>query len=53
MEIEPEKEIVLILAKYDVVEPIISVINKKLMMDEPGNGIIFVQNVEKTVGLME
>ena len=53
MEIEPEKEIVLVLAKNDMVHAITSAINEKLKMDEPGNGIIFIQDVEKTVGLIE
>jgi len=51
MEIEPEKEIVLILSEKDKTEGIVNSIKNKLKIDEPGNGIIFVQNVNQTVGL--
>ncbi|MCJ7842157.1 P-II family nitrogen regulator [Lederbergia sp. NSJ-179] len=51
MEIEPEKEVVMILSEKDSTEPIVSAIKKKLKIDEPGNGIIFIQDVNKTYGL--
>ena len=51
MEIEPEKEIVLILSKNDQTDAIVSSINTNLKMDEPGNGIVFVQEANKTYGL--
>ncbi|MDD4503958.1 MAG: P-II family nitrogen regulator [Clostridiaceae bacterium] len=51
MPIEPEKEIVMILSKNDLADSIISSIRQKLRIDEPGNGIIFVQDVNKTYGL--
>lgn len=51
MEIEPEKEIVLILAETSTTEQIVSSIWSNLKMDEPGNGIIFVQDVIKTYGI--
>lgn len=53
MEIEPEKEIVIILSKIDITETIISKIREKLEIDKPGNGIIFVQNIDKTYGVYE
>ena len=53
MEIEPEKEIVLILSKIDKTDDIVSSINAELKIEEPGNGIIFVQNINKTYGLYE
>lgn len=51
MEIEPEKEIVLILSERHLTEAITSSINNQLKMNEPGNGIIFIQDVNKTYGL--
>jgi nitrogen regulatory protein PII len=51
MEIEPEKEIVLILSEKNLTEVITASINEKLEMSKPGNGIIFVQDVNKTYGL--
>ena len=51
MEIEPEKEIVLILAQKDIVEPIAASIREKMKLDEPGNGILFLLDVNKTYGI--
>lgn len=51
MEIEPEKEIVLIISENSLTEKIASSINDHLKMNEPGNGIIFIQDVNKTYGL--
>ncbi|MEH7378864.1 P-II family nitrogen regulator [Bacillus sp. JJ1533] len=51
MEIEPEKEIVLILSEKDSTEAIVESIRDKIRIDEPGNGIIFIQDVKKTYGV--
>lgn len=51
MEVEPEKEIVLILSKKDATKEIVLSIREELKIDEPGNGIIFIQEVNKTYGL--
>lgn len=51
MPIEPEKEIVLILAESTTVEAIVTAIRKELHIHEPGNGIIFVLDVTQTYGL--
>lgn len=51
MDIEPEKEIVLILSEKEKTEAIVSSIREQLKIDEPGNGIIFIQDVNKTYGL--
>jgi len=51
MEIEPEKEIVLILCKSDMTNNIVDAIRRELEIDKPGNGIIFVQPVDETYGL--
>lgn len=53
MDIEPEKEIVMILSEKESTEAIVSSIRKKLKIDEPGNGIIFIQDVNHTYGLYE
>lgn len=53
MDIEPEKEIVLILAKRDATEGIVTSIREQLETDKPGNGIIFIQDVSKTYGIHE
>lgn len=53
IEIEPEKEMVMILSKKDITEKIVSSIQEKLEIDKPGNGIIFVQDVSKTHGIYE
>jgi nitrogen regulatory protein PII len=51
IEIEPEKEIVLILAPTDGTEAIVQAVRSGLQIDEPGKGIIFVQSVLQTYGL--
>ncbi|WP_188456455.1 P-II family nitrogen regulator [Virgibacillus oceani] len=51
MAIEPEKEIVLILSEQESTDAIVSSIRKKLKIDEPGNGIIFIQDINETYGL--
>jgi nitrogen regulatory protein PII len=51
MDIEPEKEIVLILSKDEAVKPIVEQLCSSLHIDEPGNGIIFVQEVHQTYGI--
>lgn len=51
IEIEPEKEIVLILTKNDVTDAICDNINEKIQLEKPGNGILFVQKVNKAYGI--
>jgi len=51
MEIEPEKEIVLILTETALTDKIVSAIREEFKIDEPGKGIIFVQEINKTYGL--
>lgn len=52
MEIEPEKEIVLMLTPVDATESIVNAVRHGLKIDEPGNGIIFVQSVTETYGIV-
>ncbi len=51
MEIEPEKEIVIILSEREMTESIVSSIGEDLKIGEPGNGIIFVQDANRTYGI--
>ena len=51
MDVEPEKEIVIILSEVDMTEAIVSAIREKLNIDKPGQGIIYVQDVNKTYGI--
>ena len=51
IDIEPEKEIVIIISKTKDARPIIDAVNKALALDEPGNGILFVQDIGEVYGL--
>lgn len=51
MEVETEKEIVLILARHAIVKDIVSTIRDEFHIDEPGKGVIFVQEVHQTLGV--
>ena len=51
MDIEPEKEIVMILSEEDKTQAIVDAIRTQLKIDEPGNGIIYIQDVNETYGL--
>ena len=53
MEIEPEKEVVMIVASHDITDKIVDQVNKDLKLDAEGNGIIFVQSVNNVHGLKE
>lgn len=53
IKIEPEKEIVLILSKTENTASIVDSIEKKLHINEPGTGIIFVLDVSRTLGLYQ
>ncbi|MBE0701400.1 MAG: P-II family nitrogen regulator [Acholeplasmataceae bacterium] len=51
MEIEPEKEMVLILIESELTEDVVASISLKVEIDQPGNGVMFVQDVSKTYGV--
>ncbi len=51
MTIEPEKEIVMILAEKALTDPIVTKIRETMRIDQPGAGIMFVLEVSKTYGL--
>ncbi len=51
MEIEPEKEIVLIIAEKQLTDAITAAVRQDLEIDKGGKGIIFVQDISKAYGL--
>lgn len=51
MAIEPEKEIVMIIASAENTDAIANSIRERMNIDEPGNGIMFILAVSKTYGL--
>lgn len=53
MEIEPEKEIVMIVSEKELTQTIVNKIREKLRIDEPGKGILFIQNVADAYGLLK
>jgi len=53
MPIEPEKEIVLIIAETSLTEPITNAIREAVGIDEPGKGIILVSGIEEVFGLFK
>lgn len=53
MEISPEKELILIVSDSSITDEITKKIGETLEIDKPGNGIIFVQDIEKAYGLYQ
>lgn len=51
MNYEPEKEIILIGINQDLVDGVMEAISKKLKIKKPGNGIAFVLDVSKCIGI--
>lgn len=51
MEIEPEKEVVIIISENNSTDNIVESIRESLDMDSPGKGIIYVQEVNKAFGI--
>lgn len=52
MDIEPEKELVVILMPNDLVEPVVENLYKELQLDLPSNGILFVEPILEVRGLL-
>ncbi len=52
MEIEPEKEVVLIITDAQSAPGIVESIRRDLTIDDPGKGIIFVQPVDRIAGVV-
>lgn len=53
IEIEPEKELVLILVPDELVSRVVNTLYEELQLDEPGKGILFVEPVLEVRGLFE
>lgn len=53
IEIEPEKDIVLIISKCEKTDAITEAIETRLGISDPGAGIVFVLDVSRTLGLFE
>ena len=53
MDIEPEKEMVMIIVAENLLEPIMENIQLKLALDQPGNGVLFVQDLNRVYGIYE
>jgi len=53
IEIEPEKELVMILMPSELVEKVVSDIYQELNLENPGNGILFVEPVVEVRGLLK
>lgn len=51
VEIEPEKEEVVIIVKTELKDNIVEAIKSHLKIDEPGNGILFVMDINEVYGL--
>lgn len=51
MDVEPEKEIVMIIAETNKTESIVNSILDEIKLDKPGKGIIFTIGLNKTYGL--
>lgn len=51
IEIEPEKDIVLIVCRRDQTEPVVEAVRDRLELDKPGNGIVLVQDVSQVCGM--
>ena len=52
MDIEPEKEMVLILVEVEKTDAIVEAIRAGAGLDEPGRGILFVQEVGQAYGIV-
>jgi len=53
VEIEPEKELVIILTPDELADNVIDELTKGLQLEEPGKGILFVEPILDTRGLLE
>ncbi len=51
MEIEPEKEIVLIISDADKTDAIVKSVSENMKLAEPNSGILYVQPVKRTLGI--
>lgn len=52
-EIEPEKELVMILTPDDLIDKVVDALVRGLNLDNPGKGILYVEPILETRGLLE
>ena len=50
MDIEPEKEVLIMVAPREKTDAIVEAVNDRMKISEPGNGIMMVQEVSKIYG---
>lgn len=53
LDIEPEKELLLIVVERDRTDAVIDAVNAQIDLDAPGNGIMYVQEVSRIYGQMK
>ncbi|NLT40001.1 MAG: P-II family nitrogen regulator [Clostridiales bacterium] len=53
IEIEPEKDLVIILTPSHLVDNVVQALSDGLQLDEPGKGILFIEPILETRGLIE
>jgi len=53
IEIEPEKELVIMLVPNDLIDRVIDELTEELQLNKPGKGILFVEPILETRGLIE
>ncbi len=53
MEIEPEKELVLMLTPGEIIDKVMEALSQELQIGEPGKGVMFVEPVVEVRGLFE
>ncbi len=53
IEIEPEKEVVLIIVDSKTKDPVVKAIRAEMKIDEPNKGIVFVLDLHETFGLYQ
>lgn len=53
LEIEPEKELVMILMPSELVDKVVNDIYQELHLENPGNGILFVEPIVEVRGLFD
>jgi nitrogen regulatory protein PII len=52
MDVEPEKEVVLILVEAEKTDAVVGAIRVGVGLDEPGKGILFVQEIQSVYGIV-
>lgn len=53
IEIEPEKEVILIIVNSNLVDKIVNAINQELKLEDPNSGILFTVDLNKVIGLRD